>query len=344
MYTKYKDIRGGDMINKIINGRCEDLIKQIPDGSIDAILTDPPYLYLKNQKLDVPFDEDALFSEWFRVLKDGGLIALFGRGVALARWIVKLDALGFVHKEDMVWNKSYCSSPLMSLSRVHENFVIMSKGTGSINKVKVPYLEMKGHDLASMQQDIKRLCTTFNNPESLKAVEEFLANNNLNYSEDKITGIAQSGGQFTMDRCCAVANSFKNGMNEKSIIRCDTVKDRTYSKHDVNLDNEKVKDGDRSVNVAQSIHFGMNEKSIIKEAREHYNTIHPTQKPIALLNRILNLISKQGDTILDCFSGSGSTAVSCMKSQRKFIAFELDKEYFDLSLQRIEDERDLFTF
>ena len=72
--------------------------------------------------------------------------------------------------------------------------------------------------------------------------------------------------------------------------------------------------------------------------------IHPTQKPVSLLIRILNLISKKGDTILDCFSGSGSTAVACMKSGRGFIGFELDKEYYDKSIERIHSERDLFTF
>ena len=46
-----------DNINNIILGDCLELIKQIPDNSIDAIVTDPPYLYLQNQTLDIQFDE-----------------------------------------------------------------------------------------------------------------------------------------------------------------------------------------------------------------------------------------------------------------------------------------------
>ena len=96
--------------------------------------------------------------------------------------------------------------------------------------------------------------------------------------------------------------------------------------------------------VMQMFKDGMLEKSIISEPYDRYDRIHPTQKPVPLLVRILNLISKKGDTILDCFSGSGSTAVACMKSGREFIGFELDKEYYDKSIERIHSERDLFTF
>ena len=287
------------MKNKIYNEDCVQGIKRIPTGSIDAILTDPPYLYLKNQKLDKEFDEDTLFREWMRVLKDDGMIAVFGRGVPCARWLVKLDELGFEHKEDMVWDKSYCSSPLLPISRVHENFFILSKGKGKVIKTKVPYLQMKGHDLASMQQDIKRLCTAFGNPESFEAVRRFLENN-----------------EVVNDGVC------KDGVTVNSLI------DRP----------------NRCISVVNGVKNGMNEKSIIKEQRDHYDTIHPTQKPVSLLIRILNLISKKGDTILDCFSGSGSTAVACMKSGRDFIGFELDKEYHDKSIERIKGERDLFTF
>ena len=332
------------MINKIYNEDCVQGIKRIPTGSIDAILTDPPYLYLKNQKLDKEFDEDTLFKEWIRVLKDDGMITVFGRGVSCARWMVKLDELGFKHKEDMVWNKSYCSSPLLPVSRVHENFFIFAKGEGKVIKTKVPYLQMKGHDLASMQQDIKRLCTAFGNPDRFEAVRKFLENNEVVNDGECKEGVTVYSLIGIPNRCVSVVNGVKNGMNEKSIIRDDFYKCDTYMKSGVAGNNYSAGAGDRCVNVTQSINNGMNEKSIIKEQRDHYDTIHPTQKPVPLLVRILNLVSKKGDTILDCFSGSGSTAVACMKSGREFIGFEIDKEYYDKSIERIHSERDLFTF
>lgn len=67
--------------------------------------------------------------------------------------------------------------------------------------------------------------------------------------------------------------------------------------------------------------------------------IHPTQKPLPVIEWILNKFTKEGDTVLDPFMGSGTTAVACHKLKRNYIGFELDKEYYDLSMQRISDVR-----
>lgn len=64
--------------------------------------------------------------------------------------------------------------------------------------------------------------------------------------------------------------------------------------------------------------------------------IHPTQKPLPLIEWILNKYTKEGDLILDPFIGSGTTAVACHKLKRHYIGFELDKEYFDLANERLD--------
>ena len=58
-------------------------------------------------------------------------------------------------------------------------------------------------------------------------------------------------------------------------------------------------------------------------------TIHPTQKPIALLCKILNTFTKENDLILDPFAGSQSLRIACHKLQRRYIGFEIDKEYYE---------------
>ena len=63
---------------------------------------------------------------------------------------------------------------------------------------------------------------------------------------------------------------------------------------------------------------------------------HPTQKPISLLERVIKANTNEGDTVLDVFSGSGSTAIASKRTNRNFIGCELDKEYFTKSLERIE--------
>lgn len=64
--------------------------------------------------------------------------------------------------------------------------------------------------------------------------------------------------------------------------------------------------------------------------------IHPTQKPVALFEWILNLRTKENDLILDCYSGSGTTAVACYNTRRNFICIEKDSDYYKSSVERLE--------
>jgi len=63
--------------------------------------------------------------------------------------------------------------------------------------------------------------------------------------------------------------------------------------------------------------------------------IHPFQKPIALLERIVGIGSSEGDLVLDPFSGSGTTALACKNLNRNFIGSELNKEHYLNSLERL---------
>lgn len=74
-------------------------------------------------------------------------------------------------------------------------------------------------------------------------------------------------------------------------------------------------------------------------------TNHPTQKPVSLIERIVSISTKEGDVVLDNCIGSGTTAVACINVNRKFIGFELNKEYYDKSCERIKElENDLKLF
>lgn len=75
--------------------------------------------------------------------------------------------------------------------------------------------------------------------------------------------------------------------------------------------------------------------SVIDIPRE-YIVKHPTQKPVALIEYLIKTYSNEGETILDNCMGSGTTAVACINTNRNFIGFELNKEYYDLSLERIK--------
>ena len=63
---------------------------------------------------------------------------------------------------------------------------------------------------------------------------------------------------------------------------------------------------------------------------------HPTQKPVELIEALIKKHSNEGDLVLDCFSGSASTAVAAVRCGRKFIGCELSKEYYEKSMERLE--------
>lgn len=79
--------------------------------------------------------------------------------------------------------------------------------------------------------------------------------------------------------------------------------------------------------------------NILEFARDK-NAVHPTQKPVALLEYLVKTYTNEGDTVLDNCMGSGSTGVACAKTGRKFIGIELDAKYFEIAKKRIIEERE----
>lgn len=81
--------------------------------------------------------------------------------------------------------------------------------------------------------------------------------------------------------------------------------------------------------------------SVLKEK----DKIHPTQKPVQLFQWLLERQTKEGDIVLDCFSGSGTTAIACHNLKRRFICIEKDKDYYEASIKRLEEhQRQLMLF
>ncbi|MBO5413023.1 MAG: site-specific DNA-methyltransferase, partial [Clostridia bacterium] len=64
---------------------------------------------------------------------------------------------------------------------------------------------------------------------------------------------------------------------------------------------------------------------------------HPTEKPIELLENLIKTYSNEQDLILDSCIGSGSTAVACINTNRRYIGFEINKKYYDIAMKRIEE-------
>lgn len=285
----------------ITNENNEILFNRLANESVDIICIDPPYLYLKNQKLEREFDEYKFFQECQRVLTKDGFIIMFGRGVSFYRWNCILADLGLNFKEEIIWDKNYTSSPVHTINRIHETISIFSKGKGILNKIKIPYVESRTiKDVGKVINDVNRLKTILNNEESFNHVLNYLNGNRTDLEKKRSTNYATS-------------------CQTKAL-------------------------GSQTVSPMIAIKEGMKVKSIISENREHYKTIHPTQKPPKLIERLLMLClpKKVKIVIADFFGGSFSTMEAVVNLQKKYpelsfkgVSCEIDKEYFDAGYKRI---------
>ena len=73
--------------------------------------------------------------------------------------------------------------------------------------------------------------------------------------------------------------------------------------------------------------------SIIRFSKE--NGLHPTQKPVPLFEYLIKTYTNKNETVLDNCMGSGTTAIACMNTNRNYIGFELDEDYYELASKRI---------
>lgn len=89
---------------------------------------------------------------------------------------------------------------------------------------------------------------------------------------------------------------------------------------------------------AKEINGGKQMRNLWDMPAQRHKTIHPTEKPETLLERIILIGSKKGDVILDPFMGSGTTGVVCKRLKRKFIGIEIDEKYYKIAKERMEQE------
>ena len=102
-----------------------------------------------------------------------------------------------------------------------------------------------------------------------------------------------------------------------------------YSTHSSNYG--KQKDNIRTVNN------GYRYPLTIQEFKYDKEKLHPTQKPISLFEYLVRTYTNEGDTVLDNCMGSGTTAIACINTNRNYIGFEKEEEYYLKSLERIDN-------
>ena len=127
-------------------------------------------------------------------------------------------------------------------------------------------------------------------------------------------------------------NDIKFMVDEKYIDKRKSIRDSIYkSEHYKGVMKRKADDGMR------------HPQSILPFNSVWHKGMHPTEKPVELIQWLIRSYTNEGDTILDNCMGSGTTAIAAIREKRNFIGFELNKEYYDKACKRIKLEQAQLT-
>lgn len=238
---------------KIMQGDCLELMKSIPNGSVDMILCDLPYGQTARNRWDVIIPFNKLWEQYSRIIKPNGAIVLFANGMFTAD-LMKSNSK--MWRYNLIWKKTTV--------------------TGFLNAKKMP---LRQHE---------DICIFY----------KFLPT----YNPQKTAGHT---------RKVSLA---------KHKINCKKTSD--YGEHEfTNYDSTE-----------------RYPTSILEFATDKQKSaLHPTQKPVALLEYLIKTYTNEGAWVLDNCMGSGSTGVATLNTGRNFIGMELDENYFNIAKERIED-------
>ena len=246
-------------------GDCLELMRDIPDGSIDLTVTSPPYDNLRDYGGQQVFTEAVwrgALEQLYRVTKDGGCVV----------WIVNDTVINY-GKSLTSFKQALCAKDTGFL--VHD-VMIWDKRAGGNTPFKDRYFQAFEYMLIFS----KGRPATYN-----------LLHDRLNKTANKLTG---------------ASNRRRDGSNKRE-KPC------------------KVKEHGRRYNIWYMPHIPISEC-----------TGHPAQYPVRLAQDHIVTWSNPGDTVLDPFSGSGTTGVACINTGRNFIGCEIDPGYYELAKKRLE--------
>ena len=294
-------------------GDCLELMKNIPDGSVDLVLTDPPYGTMKGiddkHDWDTILDTQTMFAEISRILRQNGKAILFSQEPYTSRLITStIPPLPFAYRA--VWYKNVSGNSLMAKSAM-------------VSRYEDICIFTKPHDAECTNElrDYFKKVLEFIGAKSCKEINARLGHRKAEHCF-YVTGNGKGSTQFSL---CT-----EQTYNEiVSVFGIDKM-DGFLSYAELARLNEKYT---ATFNLWQ----GGKSKSNVLEYKKDNDGYHPTQKPVALLEDLIQTYSNDGNTVLDFTMGSGSTGVACVNTNRNFIGIELDEGYFQIAKQRIEN-------
>ena len=287
-------------------GDCLELMKNIPDGSVDLVLTDPPYGTVKNlgnsqiakengyrdYGWDETIDTEKMFQEVSRVLRPNGKAVLFSQEPYTSHLIAnQIPSLPFSYRA--IWVKNVFGNKFTSnkaMVSLFEDVCIFANSRGGGNVADYMKSELVKSRL-SLKEINKLLGTSTMAGHYFHTGSQFVLPTKEKYQTLQRTGFWQMPYEELKEKMDAVFNLWQGGKSKSNVL----------------------------------------------EYKKDSGGYHPTQKPVALLEDLIQTYSNDGNTVLDFTMGSGSTGVACVNTNRRFIGIELDEGYFNIAKKRIEE-------
>ena len=310
---EYLDLN--DIINKVIHTECIEIIKKIPSNSIDMICTDPPYFL------------DGLGNNWNKDNIDNkGSSSLVGN-----------------LPKGMKFDRNQSKKFYDFYSKVsHEIYRIIKPG-GAFISFSSPRLY---HSMTMAIEDagfeIRDMLGWIYTQSQVKAFSQnhIIDNDKLLTSDEKIKLKQQCNNWKTPQLKPAI---------EPMCLAVKPIQKRyidNFQKYGTGLMNtsDETKTGDgyfpSNIITTEEIDDTLDKVFLVskptKIEKKVYNT-HLSVKPVNLISHLIKLFTKENAIILDPFIGSGTTAIACINSNRRYIGFDINKEYIDISENRIKD-------
>lgn len=356
-------------------GRCEEVLKTLPDNSVDAIVTDPPYgLSFMNQKWDYDVPTVDQWRECLRVLKPGGHLLAFGGSRTYHRLVVNAEDAGFEIRDQILWiyGSGFPKSHNLdgdfdgwgtALKPAHEPIVMARKpfkqtvsanmnehGTGAINidACRIPTDEALNGDaggLLSHQRDGTEPVADYDQaPEG-----RWPANIIHDGSEAVVSAFPDAKGQQGDLKETGRARPSQGRYGDMAPPKAHAARVESEKSAARFFYCAKVKPKERDEGLerfiatsASDMTGGRKEGSVgINDPRAGAGRTngaknnHPTVKPIALMSYLCRLITPPGGTVLDPWMGSGSTGRAAIEEGFNFIGIDLNPDYVTIASARI---------
>jgi len=132
--------------------------------------------------------------------------------------------------------------------------------------------------------------------------------------------------------------------HEQVLVFCDRKSTGTYNAHGLIIKGTATKQGGNSDNYGQRnnteyVQEFTNWPRDVLEIKSEGKTVHPTQKPVALMEYLIKTYTNENETVLDFTMGSGTTMVACQKTNRNGIGIEMDENYFKIAQNRVQENK-----